>query len=119
MANDENLKKGESTQFRSGEEAARNGQKGGIASGEARRRKRSLKDAADLFMSLPVTDARVRNKIQRAGVPIEDIDYQMAVVAGLYGKAKNGDAKAAKLLFDMLGDSAEENIEGVQIIDDL
>ena len=119
MANEENLKKGELTQFRSGEEAARNGQKGGKASGEARRRKRSLKEAADLFMSLPVTDARVRNKIQRAGVPLEDIDYQMAVIAGLYGKAKNGDAKAAKLLIELLGDPAEDTTEGVQIIDDL
>lgn len=35
--NDENLKKGYATQFRSGEEAAINGRAGGIASGEARR----------------------------------------------------------------------------------
>ena len=118
MANDENLK-GHGFHERTAREQREIAILGGKASGESRRRKRSLKDAADLFMSLPVTDARVRNKIQRAGVPLEDIDYQMAVVAGLYGKAKNGDAKAAKLLFDMLGDSAEENIEGVQIIDDL
>lgn len=39
MANNENLRKGELTQFRSGEEAARNGQKGGKASGAARRQK--------------------------------------------------------------------------------
>jgi len=31
---------------------------GGIASGAARRRKRALKDAVDLFLSLPVTDTR-------------------------------------------------------------
>ena len=37
--NDENLKKGEATRFRSGEDAVRNGQKGGIASGKARRAK--------------------------------------------------------------------------------
>ena len=52
VANNENLEKGKATQFRSGEEAARNGSKGGIASGAARRRKKSLKEAADLYLSL-------------------------------------------------------------------
>ena len=44
MANEKNLENGKLTQFRSGEEAAKNGQKGGIASGVARRRKRSMKE---------------------------------------------------------------------------
>ena len=42
MANDENLKNGIATQFRSGEEAVRNGRKGGIASGESRRLKAKM-----------------------------------------------------------------------------
>ena len=42
---------------------------GGIASGAARRRKRNLKQAADLYLSLPVTDRRVRNKIAREPTP--------------------------------------------------
>ena len=56
---------------------------GGIASGAARRRKRNLKQAADLYLSLPVTDRRVRNKIARDGVNPEDIDNQMAMIVGL------------------------------------
>lgn len=48
MANEENLKKGKATQFRSGEEAARiNGQKGGKASGESRNLKARLKEWAE------------------------------------------------------------------------
>lgn len=78
---------------------------GGIASGTARRRKRSLKEAADLYLSLPVTDRRVFNKIARDGVEPEDIDNQMAIVAGLAGVAAQGDSKAAKVLFDLLGDA--------------
>ena len=78
---------------------------GGIASGAARRRKRSLKEAADLYLSLPVTDRRVLNKIARDGVEPEDIDNQMAIVAGLAGVAAQGDSKAAKVLFDLLGDA--------------
>lgn len=41
--NDENLKKGEATRFKSGEEAARNGSKGGKASGRARRKQADMR----------------------------------------------------------------------------
>ena len=78
---------------------------GGIASGAARRRKRSLKEAADLYLSLPVTDKRVLNKIARDGVEPEDIDNQMAIISGLAKVAALGDSKAAKVLFDLLGDA--------------
>ena len=44
MANPENLKKGKATQFRSGEEAAINGRKGGKASGESRRKKADFRE---------------------------------------------------------------------------
>lgn len=81
---------------------------GGIASGAARRRKRSLKQAADLYLSLPVTDRRVWNKIARDGVEPEDIDNQMAVIVGLTEAAVQGDARCAKVLIDLLGDSTGE-----------
>ncbi len=81
---------------------------GGIASGAARRRKRNLKQAADLYLSLPVTDRRVRNKIARDGVNPEDIDNQMAMIVGLTEAAVRGDARCAKVLVDLLGDSTVE-----------
>lgn len=93
---------------------------GGKASGAARRRKRSLKEAADLYLSLPVSDKRVWNKISRQYVDPEDIDNQMAIIVGLSKAAARGDPKAAKVLFDVLGeDSKSDDGEGVQIIDDL
>ena len=97
MANNENLEKGKATQFRSGEEAARNGSNGGIASGAARRRKKSLKEAADLYLSLPVTDKRRLNKLKRRALDPEDIDNQMAMIVGLTEAATFGDARAAKV----------------------
>ena len=90
-------------------EAQENGRKGGIASGVARRRKRSLKEAADLYLSLPVTDNRVYNKLARRGVDPEDIDNQMAMICGLHGRASLGDAKAAKVIVDMIGENAKED----------
>lgn len=84
---------------------------GGRASGASRRRKRSLKEAADLFLSLPVTDTKTYNKMVLAGVDPEDIDYQMAVVIGMATKAIKGDAKAAKVLIEMLGGTKEEDAQ--------
>lgn len=91
---------------RSTDEAQENGRKGGIASGIARRRKRSLKEAADLFLSLPVKDAKKRNALVRDGVPEEDADNQMAMIVGLAKKAAKGDAKSAKVLIELLGEDA-------------
>lgn len=100
---------------------------GGIASGAARRRKRAMRDAADYYLSLPVSDKRVFNKLARRYVEPEDIDNQMMVIAGLTEAAAAGDARAGRLLFDILGESkpgrgeaeeaqlarAEELLEGI------
>ena len=91
---------------RSKSEARELGRNGGIASGVSRRRKRSLKEAADLYLSLPVSDRRVWNKIARKGVDPEDIDNQMAMIIGLTMAATAGDAKAAKVIVDLLGEDA-------------
>ncbi len=107
MPNEKNIVPYRFTSDQSREEAARNGQIGGLESGKARRRKRSLRDAADLFLSLPVSDRRRWNKLSRAGVDPEDIDNQMAIIVAISLNAANGDAKCAKLLFDLLGEDAK------------
>lgn len=107
---------------RSESEARELGQKGGIASGAARRRKRSLKEAADLYLSLPVTDRRRANKLLRRQVDPEDIDNQMAMIVGLHEAASNGDARAASVLVKLLGEevpSAGTDEGEVKILDDL
>ena len=90
---------------------------GGRASGESRRRKKSLREAAELYLSLPVSDKRAWNKLARDGVDPEDVDNQMAIIAGLTIKAVKGDAKAAKLLFELVGDQRGEDDEVKVAID--
>lgn len=104
---------------RSKEEARALGREGGKASGVSRRRKKSLKEAADIFLSLPVSDQRAWNKISMAGVDPEDIDNQMAMIIGLTLAATAGDAKAAKIIVDLLGEDGKDSGGEVQIIDDL
>ena len=105
---------------RTPEERRQNAQKAGIASGVSRRRKRSLKEAADLYLSLPVTDRRTWNKIARKGVDPEDIDNQMAMIIGLAAAATAGDAKAAKVSVDLLGEDAHSGDAAVNpLVSDL
>ena len=100
---------------RSPEEAREMGRKGGRASGESRRRKKSLREAAELYLSLPVANRRAWNKISAEGVDPDDIDNQMAMIIGLTQKAIKGDAKAAKIIVDLFdkqtGKTADDALE--------
>ena len=106
MANEKNLVPNDK---RTPSERRENARKAGQASGAARRRKKSLKEAVDLYLSLPVTDKRRANKLKRRQLDPEDIDNQMAMVVGLVEAASCGDARAAKVVMDMLGDDGGSN----------
>lgn len=91
-------------------------QKAGWASGVARRRKRRMKEAADLYLSLPVSDKRRWNKIARKYVDPEDIDNQMAMIIGMIEAATAGDASAARVVLQLLGeDTPREDVEQDQL----
>ena len=100
--NDGNLKRPSS------EEARELGRRGGVASGIARRRRKALREALDVYLSLPVQDKRSLNRLLRAGVDEDDADTQMLIVASLVQRAIDGNVRAAKLIFDLVGyDSAQ------------
>jgi hypothetical protein len=107
-----NLKNTEGTQFQSGLEAAEHGRNGGKASGRSRRRKRQFRD--ELEMLLPLTDKG------KDGQPIinpltgRKQTVQQSITMQLLLKARKGDVKAAKLIFEVLGERllrAEETHE--------
>lgn len=101
------------------EEVRELGRSGGRASGVSRRRKRSLREAADLYLSLPVANRKKWNEIAREGVDPEDVDNQMAMIIGLTQAAMNGNAKAAKIIVDLIGENTKEDQTAeVTIVDD-
>ena len=85
-------------------------QKGGIASGAARRRKRSMRQAADYYLSLPETDRRRVNAMLR-----DQID-PMSVVMGIAEQAKRGNPQAAAVLLKMLGEEAVQEDPGADAL---
>ena len=114
MPNEQNIVPYQFDSSQSREEAAKNGAAGGRASGVSRRRKKSLREAAELYLSLPVSDKRAWNRLARDGVEPEDVDNQMAIIAGLTIKAIKGDAKAAKVIFDLIGTQEENKTTSVE-----
>ena len=60
--NDENLKKGKETQFRSGEEQAEKARKGGVASGRSRRKKSDIKKTIQAILDETYTDNKGEKK---------------------------------------------------------
>ena len=99
MANEQNLVPfGE----RSEREARELGQKGGIASGKARRRKKSMKQKMQLLLSLPAAD-NDQAELSAMGVDPEDVDNEMVLVKALFIAAAAGDTRAFDRIQDVLG----------------
>lgn len=89
MANNENLLKGKATQFKSGENAARSGRNGGIASGVAKREKKLIKETLEKRLKVSDLNELADNLIERAKM----------------------DNKAFELLRDTLGQKPKETIK--------
>lgn len=95
MANAKNLENGRNTQFRSGEEAARNGRKGGVASGAARRQKRTLSDLANMIAEAPAS-AKDTKRLAEIGIEEESATNNAKVVAAVFEEAISGNIKAVE-----------------------
>ena len=104
MANIENLK------VPTSEEARKYGAMGGIASGEARRQKKSLREKAKLLMSLSIQDKKELLKAQELGLNEEDIDIEMMNLIHMLNiiKKENFNSVGA---FNTLKDLTDEQVE--------
>ena len=111
MANEKNLDHYTSEQSR--EEAAKNGKKGGIASGKARREKKAMKDTLTALLSMPLEDGAVADieTIQSvAALQGKNLTVQEAIMLAQIQKAMNGDTKAAEFVRDSSGNKPREDI---------
>lgn len=95
------------------------GKKGGAATAEKLRKRKALKEDLDDLLSRPITDKRQLKRLTSIGYQPDDVGQQMAMLQGLLLAAIKGDAKAAKVLIDILGEDNKPAAEGVQIIDDI
>lgn len=84
--------------IRSAEEAREKGKKGGIASGEARRKKKTIRETLEMMLSGKMPDGATR---------------QDAIVVALMEKALSGDVRAFEAIRDSIGEKPVNAISGV------
>lgn len=94
MAGKENLRP-----VSSKEEARERGRKGGLASGEARRKRKTLKEELLLMLS--------------------DGETQKSVTLALIEKAMSGDTKAFEVIRDTIGEKPADKVETKQTVLDM
>lgn len=90
MANEENLKPFSKSKR---EESVKNGQKGGIASGQARRQKKTLSELAKMIAENPAPTA-AKKKLTKMGISDDDANNNACIVAAVYDKAIKGNMQA-------------------------
>lgn len=111
MANEQNLKPFTSKQSR--EEAAKNGKKGGIASGEARREKKAMKETLEALLSLQMKKGKavdIEAVKSFAALKGKNISVQEAVSLAMIQKAMKGNVRAAEWVRDTAGQKPVENM---------
>jgi hypothetical protein len=92
------------------ETAREAGSRGGKASVKTRRRKKKMKQAMDLLLSLPVLPENM-SKLNQLGVDIEDADNQMLMLTVAFQKAVSGDVKAMHFIKEITGATATTELE--------
>ena len=105
MANEHNL----TANSRTPSERRESARKAGIASGEARRRKKLMREAFDELLS------REYNQHDRDGNVVGKLDGTSALAAKVFKQAMDGDLKAFEIIRDTTGQKPVERVETVEI----
>lgn len=98
MANEQNLRPGE---YKLSVEEAK---KGGINSGIARRKRKTLAQIGDMIGSLDIKSEKNRDILRQAGISDEDMINDVGMMFRLNLKAQNGDTRAIELLSKLRGE---------------
>lgn len=102
MANEQNLRPGE---YKLTLEEQK---KGGVASGKARRAKKTLREIGDMLGGLDIKSEKNKQILRDAGVCDDDMIEDVAMMFQLRTKASKGDTKAIELLAKIRGQLAVE-----------
>lgn len=101
MANEQNLKPFTSDQ--SHEEAVKNGQKGGIASGKARRARKTLR--------MELEEVLMKHPVNKETGEESKLTFQESITVALVKKALKGDSRAYEIIRDTIGEKPVDNIQ--------
>ena len=108
MANANNLKNGEATQFRAGEEQVEIARLGGIASGKARREKQKTQQILSDLLSIKNKDLAMFQKLaSKLGLDGDTSIHEVFAMVCLLNAVKKGDLQDLERLTKLLGEQTE------------
>lgn len=105
MANIQNLRPRKMTS----ETAAEIGRKGGLASGEAKRNSKRLKQYMDTILDMDIKDEKVKKELIDIGIAKKHLNNCMRLVLSLYNSALNGNIPAFKEIRKIVEEEEETN----------
>ena len=85
--------------------------KGGIASGEARRRKKTMREALEMLMYNCKLNEQTKQMLRAEGVSEDEMNHQMVITRSLIAKAESGDVQAYNAICAMIGEKPAEKME--------
>ena len=100
---------------RTSEELREMTRKGGIKSGEIRRRKKSMREALEKLLYDVELDEQTKDRLRAQGIEdVDDFTHQMVVTRSLIAKAEAGDVQAYHAICGMIGEKPAEqmNVSG-------
>lgn len=100
--------------MRSVEEVRENGRKGGLASGETRRRKKLLRETINEILPMTVADPELRAILEEAGL---DPSYEVAMSFAALNRAAKGDIEAARFIRDTRGEKPADTLAVGNLLD--
>lgn len=87
-----------------------NASKAGKASGEARRKKKKLKQELANILALSVKNPKMLDNITKLGIDTQDADMQTVMTAAMVVQACNGNVKAYIAIRDTLGETPTQKV---------
>ena len=85
--------------------------KAGKASVEARRRKKTMREALEFLMYKAELSEALKERMKAEGIRDEDMNHQMAITRSLIAKAEAGDVQAYNAICAMIGEKPAEKME--------
>lgn len=97
---------------RTSEELREMTRKGGIKSGEARRRKKTMREALEMMLFHTKLNEQTKQMLKAEGVSdVEDMNHQMVITRSLIAKAESGDVQAYNAICSMIGEKPADKME--------
>ena len=86
--------------------------KGGTKSGEARRRKKTMREALEMMLFHTKLPEQTKQMLKAEGVKeADDFNHQMVITRSLIAKAESGDVQAYHAICSMIGEKPAEKME--------